>query len=237
MNSCIRVSIVLLVLSFPALLVKGLEREPYMTGEPSLRPVAVDGSTVFRSFYMNLRSNILCDAALIPNLGAEFYVGRNLSVGAAFYYAWWENDIRHRWDVNGIEINARWWVGQQSRIKPLSGHHLGFYTQILVYDFEFGNKGYIGGIPGHTIFDHPQIGMGIEYGFSLPVSRRLNLDFSLGVGYLGGKVYDYKVVDSHYVWQSTRRRNWFGPTKAEVSLVWLIGNGNFNIKRAKGGIR
>lgn len=76
-------------------------------------------------------------------------------------------------------------------------------------------------------------GGGLEYGFSLPVARRINIDFTLGVGYLGGQYYEYTPIDGHYVWQATKQRHWFGPTKAEVSLVWLIGRGNSN--RQKGG--
>ncbi|MFK2066771.1 DUF3575 domain-containing protein, partial [Bacteroides fragilis] len=38
-----------------------------------------------------------------------------------------------------------------------------------------------------------------------------------------------------YVRKETRQRHWFGPTKAEISLVWLIGRGNYNEK--KGGKR
>ena len=40
-------------------------------------------------------------------------------------------------------------------------------------------------------------------------------------------------LDGHYVWQTTKKRRWFGPTKAGISLVWLIGRGNYNEK--KGG--
>jgi|GEM_PF-6135277 len=39
---------------------------------------------------------------------------------------------------------------------------------------------------------------------------------------------EYLPQDGHYVWQSTKRRHWIGPTKAEISLVWLIGRGNTN---------
>ncbi|MCM1491593.1 MAG: DUF3575 domain-containing protein, partial [Muribaculum sp.] len=39
--------------------------------------------------------------------------------------------------------------------------------------------------------------------------------------------------DDHYVWQSTHRRKYFGPTKLEVAFVWLIGRDNVN--RKKGG--
>ena len=74
---------------------------------------------------------------------------------------------------------------------------------------------------------------GVEYGYSLPVAYRLNIDFSIAVGYWGGTHDEYKPVDNCYVWQSTKEQHWFGPTKAEVSLVWLIGRGNFNEGRGR----
>ena len=75
----------------------------------------------------------------------------------------------------------------------------------------------------------------MEYGYSLPVANRLNIDFTLGVGYWGGKYYEYTPLDGHYVWKATKNRHWFGPTKAEISLVWLLGRGNSNNK--KGGVK
>ena len=39
----------------------------------------------------------------------------------------------------------------------------------------------------------------------------------------GGLYKEYEPIDTHYVWQSTKRRRWFGPTWAEVSFVYLLG--------------
>ena len=77
-------------------------------------------------------------------------------------------------------------------------------------------------------------GAGISYGYSHPVGRRLNLDFTIGVGYFGGKYKKYRHIDDCYVWQSTHRLRWFGPTKAEISLVWLPWRGR---NGQKGGAR
>jgi hypothetical protein len=62
----------------------------------------------------------------------------------------------------------------------------------------------------------------------LPIHRVLNIDFVVGAGYHSGIYYDYIPVDGEYVWQATKRRRWIGPTKAEVTLVWLIGCDNYN---------
>ncbi len=184
-----------------------------------------------KPFYMALKTNMLFDALALPNIGAEFYVGKNWSVGADWMYGWWDKDSRHRyWRAYGGDITVRRWFGRAADAKPLTGHHLGLYAGIVTYDFEFGGKGYMGGIPGGTLWDRCQYGGGIEYGYSLPVGRRLNIDFTIGIGYLGGKLVEYKPDRNFYVWEKTKHLNWFGPTKLEVSLVWLIGRGNVNTK-------
>jgi len=189
--------------------------------------------------YMDVRSNMLFDALALPNIGLELYLGRNFSIGANWVYAWWSKNARHRyWRAYGGELFGRWWFGHAARRKPLTGHHVGVYGQIYTYDFERGGEGEMGGKPGGNLWEKAQWGAGIEYGYSLPVARRINIDFSIGLGYTTGYYHTYKPVETHYVWQSTRHRNWFGPTKAEVSLVWLIGRDNYNSsKTKKGGAR
>lgn len=182
-------------------------------------------------FYMALKTNMLYDLLAVPNIGVEFYLGKNWSVSANWAYGWWDSNNRHRyWRYYGGEIAVRRWFGKAAEEKPLTGHHLGLYGQLFTYDFEWGGKGYMGGKPGDSLWDSPNYAAGIEYGYSLPIARRLNIDFTIGVGYWGGKYYKYIPLDGHYVWQATRNRHWFGPTKAEISLVWLIGYGNTNNK-------
>lgn len=181
-----------------------------------------------RPLYIGIKTNMLYDAALIPTLGAEVYVGRNFSISGQWSYSWWSRDVKHRyWRYYGGDLEVRRWFGRQSVNKPLTGHHVGIYVQLFTYDFENGGKGQMG-----AKFNY---GGGFEYGFSLPVSRRLNIDFSIGAGFIFGRYHKYTPVDGHYVWQSTHNRRWFGPAKAEISLVWLVGRGNYNA--GKGGRR
>ncbi len=212
--------------------------EPVDTVEADTAAVdtAVAEEKACRPFYMDIRTNMLYDAAAVPNIGVEFYLGGNVSVGANWQYAWWKTDRRHRyWRAYGGDVNVRWWFGKAAHEKPLTGHHLGVYGQALTYDFEWGGKGCLGGKPGGTLWDKMNWGVGLEYGYSLPVAKHFNIDFTLGVGYLTGEYQEYLPVDGCYVWQATKQRRWFGPTKAEISLVWLIGCDNCN--RKKGGER
>ena len=135
-----------------------------------------------------LTTNMLYDAALIPDLGVE------------------------------IAFGSRWSFS-------LTGHHAGAYFSMLTYDFKLGRHGYLG--------DRWSYAAGLSYGYSVALSRYFNIDFSIGLGYLWGKYKKYHREDDCYVWERTSRRHWFGPTKAGVTLVYIIGGKSMQ----KGGAR
>ena len=124
-------------------------------------------------------------------------------------------------------------MGHRATKNPLTGHHLGIYSQILTYDFETGGRGYMAGTPGGTLLDKANYTVGLEYGYSLPVNRKLNIDFTLGAGYMTGQYHEYLPLDGCNVWQNTKQRRWWGPTKAEISLVWFVGCDGYNGKGGK----
>lgn len=184
--------------------------------EPQSPPVAS---------YFALKSNLLYDALLIPNLSLEASIGSGWTLGAGGMLAWWSKDAKHRyWRIYGGDLEIRKYFGTLSKSKPLQGHHLGIYGDFLTYDFEFGAKGYQ---------SKATYAAGIKYGYSHPIANRLNLDFALGIGYLHSNYKTYVPRDGCYVYQETKKRKWLGPTQAEISLVWLLGKGNTNKK--KGG--
>lgn len=175
--------------------------------------------------YFALKSNLLYDALLVPNLSLEASIGSGWTLGAGGMLAWWSKDAKHRyWRIYGGGLEIRKYFGTLSKSKPLQGHHLGIYGDFLTYDFEFGAKGYQ---------SKATYAAGIKYGYSHPIAKRLNLDFALGIGYLHSNYKTYVPRDGCYVYQETKKQKWLGPTQAEISLVWLLGKGNTNKK--KGG--
>ena len=173
-----------------------------------------------------LRTNLVSDIALIPNIGATIPIAGRWAADLSWSYAWWSNNARHRyWRTYGGHAEIRAYLGNRDGKNKMEGHHIGIYGQIATYDFEFGNKGYMG--------PRWSTGGGIAYGYTLPVTGRLSLDFTIGIGYLGGKQYRYYPLCDRYVWSSTRDINYVGPTRLEISLCWLIGKGNINPSKIK----
>ena len=60
------------------------------------------------TLYITIKNNLLYDAVLIPNIGADIYIGKNWSAAANWMYAWWHNDNRHRyWRIYGGDAGIR----------------------------------------------------------------------------------------------------------------------------------
>ena len=179
-----------------------------------------------------LRTNVLYDVVLVPNIGIEVGLPKQFTISADWFGTWLSSNKRHvYWQGYGGYLTLRYYFGKQAISHRFTGHHVGVYGSLLTYDIEFGGKGYQAAKPG--------FGGGIEYGYSLPISHNLCFDFNIGVGYQGGEYKTYEPAKDgtgHYVWQATYRRHWWGPTKAEISLKWLISPVDKSTKK-KGGRR
>lgn len=174
-----------------------------------------------KPLYVAATTNLLHDALVVPNLGFEIYLGKNYTLNGTWSYIWNKNDRTHKyWRIYGGDIGVRKYFGALSKVKPLQGSHVGLYLGILTYDVENGGTGYLGNKWSKYF--------GVSYGYNLPVGKRINLDFTLGLGCMFGKYKVYEPIDNCYVWQKTKNRMWVGPTKAEIKLVWLWGYNNIN---------
>lgn len=177
-----------------------------------------------KPIWISLKSNLLLDLLTVPELGIDIYFSKRLALGADFFYAWWsKHDMSKIWRLQGGEIYGRCYFGKNPTLRK--GWFAGVYGQILRYDFLVGKSGSLSGGSGTSFFQHPTLGAGIMAGYTLPLNRHFSLDFNLGVGYLTGKFQKYKHADGLNVWESTLTRQYFGPTKGEISLVWHLWKG------------
>lgn len=182
-----------------------------------------------------LRTNLLFDAVITPNIGVEYFVNQRTSILLNVWYAWWNNSKHSRsWRTYGADVEARWWLAPQTN-GCHTGHHVGICAQALLYDFKLGKYGYLSGNTASTIWDRPTWGVGISYGYSWKIGKNLNMDCSLGLGHLSGIYQKYHSEDGYNIWNSSHKLRYWGVTKAEVSLVWYPSF--FRTNNKKGGKR
>ena len=65
----------------------------------------------------------------------------------------------------------------------------------------------------------PLLGTGISYGYKLPFSRHWGAEFTLGAGYANMKYNTYYNIENGAK-LDTRKRNYWGITRAGASLVY-----------------
>lgn len=175
-----------------------------------------------RPFYLLLKTNLLYDAAVIPNVGAEVGIYKGLALSGNYQNIWLRDGAWTRWyRLEGFEAGLKWYINKAKR--PFRGHHFEVYGQMLTWDFTYDGRGYLA--------ERWAYGVGLSYGYAACIGRRLNLDFEIGAGYLSGNMHEYIPQDGHRVWQSLEKFRWIGPTKLGITLQWLIGRGNYNERK------
>lgn len=181
-----------------------------------------------------VRTNAL--AVPLANIGVEVPIGKRWSVGIDYYYPWiWRPHHAEGLDYSGkcfelqaLDIEGRYWFAPRKSNQPaqrLLGHSVGLYAAAGHYDFEQNFTGHQGEF----------YNVGVDYLYALPIfGGRLHLEFELGIGYIysPSQPYDTFVAGEKAFRRKgvTQKTSWFGPTRAQVSLVWPI---YVNIK--KGG--
>jgi hypothetical protein len=170
-------------------------------------------------FTFALKTNLLYDVALLPNLAVEVAFPRRWSAAVDVAYAWWNRNSGKHYCYRLFTVGgeARKWLGNKQK-PTLQGHYLGLYARTGIYDFRFWwSKGY----QSRNLF----YSAGISYGYSARLSKRLNMEFGLSAGYIGGKYkkYHYDPANDRYPWDGTYRLNYFGLTDAKIGLVYKFG--------------
>lgn len=192
-----------------------------------------------------LKSNVLFDALMAPNIEVEVPLGRRQrwSLMAEVWCPWWrlgynaagkanayyrsdQRPTRHAYQLLTVGIEARYWLAPPcDAARPtLTGAFVGLYAAGGKYDLCYDGDGRQGEFTS----------MGISGGYAWPLSRHWNLELSAAVGYIGGPQvrYQNEFDDARLIYRSHQDHwHYFGPTKAKVTLVWLIGTTN-----KKGGV-
>lgn len=223
---------------------------PALTSSPALNaaPMPILGVPVAgtpavsrdKRTILALKTNMLYDLATMLNFAVEvpFNLGRQkFSIQYEHYCPWWlsrNNKYCLEYLTFGGEL--RWWFKPKPReaaprlVKrdALTGHFLGLYGFGGKADFQNRRK---------ICYQFEVFSVGLTYGYSMPLCKRLNIEFSLSLGYARIPYRHYIPSEDFDILFRDRSKagtiSYFGPTKAAVSLVVPI----LIDTRRKGGVR
>lgn len=159
-----------------------------------------------------VKSNLLYDATTTINAGFEFGLGMKTTLDISGNYNPWKfNDYRLKHWL--IQPEFRYWFCER-----FNGHFLGIhghYAEYNVGGLFFNDNMKDNRYQGHLY------GGGISYGYQWILNNRWNLELTLGVGYARLSQDKYPIADCGDKIKS-EHRNYWGPTKAGVTIVYII---------------
>lgn len=223
--SSLRASSLTFKISMPAVSLDTVELRvlPYAVAAPgsvvtpSSASVLPDESPVLhteKKMIMAARTNLLVPAL---NVGLEIPIGTDWSVGVDYYYPWWlAKSNKYCVEMLGLFIDGKYWFGQdRTETDKLTGHALGVYAGAGYYDFQWLKSGYQG----------EYVDVGVDYTYSIPLAKdKLRMEFNIGLGWIHTVARHYTPTDDYgdLIKDPGIRHmkyNFFGPTRASVSLV------------------
>lgn len=154
-----------------------------------------------------------------PNLSVEFGLGKRSTLELGGGYNWFTPSGRDdkklvHWLT---EAEYRYWL-----CRKFNGHFLGIHALGAQYNIG-GHK--LPLLLGNDSKDHRYegwaVGGGISYGYSFYLSTRWSLEATIGLGYA-------RLINDKFECATCGRklgpekRNYLGPTKAGISLIYII---------------
>lgn len=184
--------------------------------ESSIPVVFTPQKMIWKKMVMQARTNVLIPGM---NVGVEFPIKNNWSVGIDYYYPWFVSK-ENKWCVETLNwfIDGKYWfTGEKYKWTPtekLMGHAVGVYAGMGYYDGQKIDRGAQGEF----------VDVGVDYTFGLPVANgKLRMEFNIGLGWILTYYRTYSpstdfsdlIKDPGIKQRST---SFFGPTRASISL-------------------
>lgn len=194
------------------------EKQPEANVERQPVPVAERLPSEPEQLYrFAVRTNVLYDAMLLPTLGVEWRVNRDLGVKLDGSLSWWGGEHGKVQKIWMLSPEVRWYLLHDKRFYAgVSGN----YGEYNVYKYMLG-----GVLSKDTGYQGKCWNVGLTLGYQLYLSRSFSIDFNLGLGYTRSEYDSYGVTDGVRVYKErNNNKHFWGPTQAGISLVWTIGS-------------
>ncbi|WP_337757964.1 DUF3575 domain-containing protein [Alistipes finegoldii] len=178
--------------------------------------LAAEQAVPAKPYCLAVRTNVLYDAMLLPTLGVEWRINRNVGVKLDGSLAWWggsSDKVQKMWLLNP---EVRWYLLRDKRFYVGAS---GNYGQYNMYKYPIGSI-----VSKDTGYQGSMWNAGVTVGYQLYLSRCFSVDFNLGLGYTRFDYDTFGITDGVRVYKERdRTKNFWGPTQAGISLVWTIG--------------
>lgn len=169
-----------------------------------------------------LKTNMIADGLLNVNAGAEFGLAPRWTLDLTGEFNGWKLSHARRWKHWYAMPEARYWFCEK-----FGGHFVGVHAMGGQYNIGgFNGRWNMLGTDARKLADARYqgwyAGAGIAYGYAWMLSRHINLEAELGIGYAYTRYSSYPCAECGTKIDSDKPHNYFGPTKAAINFVYVF---------------
>lgn len=175
----------------------------------------------------DIKSNLLYGATGTINLGVEVGLAERMTLDIATSFNLWEPKVSRERRFNHILIQPefRYWLNQS-----FDGHFFGAHIHYAYYNFG-GENWFLNSVSAMSNLSKSEFknfhnrgwlaGAGFSYGYHWNFHKRWGLEATIGFGYayMDYDKYNNPVCGTKI---GNEKKSYFGPTKAGVTLIFVI---------------
>lgn len=178
--------------------------------------------TTVKGQQVAVKTNVLYDALLNVNVGAEFGLAPRWTLDVSGNLNMWTLSHDRRWKHWLLQPEARYWFCDR-----FSGHFLGFHAHGGQYNAGGLKNGisFLGSDLSALSDSRYQgwfVGAGVAYGYTWILGRHWNFELEIGVGYAYTRYDRFRCAGCGKKIETDRPHHYVGPTKAAVNLVYVF---------------
>lgn len=162
---------------------------------------------------VGIKSNLLYDMTTTFNLGVEIGLGKQTSLDISGNYNPWDFSNNKRWKHWLVQPEFRYWFCEK-----FNGHFIGLHAHIG--QFNLNKLALSDNMKTHN-YQGDFYGAGLSYGYQWILSDRWSIEASIGAGYAHIKYDKYPCTECGTI-EKSDSRNYLGPTKIGISLIYFI---------------
>ena len=170
---------------------------------------------------VGIKTNLLPDATLSPNLGIEIGLAPHWSLDLTGEINFWKVN-HHLWKHWMVQPEARYWFCDR-----FAGHFLGVHAIGGQYNFgKIHNNIKFLGSDFSKLTDYRYqgwaAGAGIAYGYAWVLGKHWNLEAEIGIGWMYTRYDKFSCENCGKKLESNKHHNYYGPTKLAINLEYIF---------------
>lgn len=156
------------------------------------------------------------------NLGAEVRVSPQWTLDVSANWNPWTFSDNKKWKQLVVQPEARYWFCEAFNGHFVGAHLLGGIYNMGNWDTDFTFLGTDFGKLKDYRFEGWMLGVGVAYGYQWMLSKHWSVEAEIGIGYVYSQYDKYDCATCGETYEQDKPHNYFGPTKAALSLIYVF---------------